>query len=367
MVRVLHVFNMMSNGGIEHFVMDRYRLINREKIQFDFLITSEEDGYFDEEIKQLGGKVYHTCDMKHNLLGSFFQTAKIVKENHYSIVHRHTGNAVGYFDLWAAKLGGAKHLILHSHNNSAERIKIHNLFKKCFSLNCIRLACSEMAGKWLFGEKKFLLVRNAIDLSSFHYNSVWADEVRQKYQLGDSFVIGNIGRLDYQKNQSFLLDIFRSVLEMKADAKLVIVGGGHLYQSLKEKAESFGIEKNVIFTGQIDNVNEVINAFDVFCLPSCYEGFGITLIEAQSNGLRCFASEGRVPYESNITGNVHYVPLNENPKEWAEALLSVSGRSCEGQDKLLQQYEIKTQIPRLEAFYSRLEEYGNDIDYNGSL
>lgn len=367
MIRVLHVFNMMGNGGIEHFVMERYRLINREKIQFDFLMTSEAAGYFDEEIKQLGGRVFHTCNMMHNPIGCFIQTARIVKRNHYSIVHRHTGNAIGYFDLWAAKLGGAKHLVMHSHNNSAERIKIHQIFKNFLSINCTRLACSESAGQWLFGKKKFMQVYNAIDLGQFRFDSASRDGVRKKYQLGNSFVIGNIGRLDYQKNQSFLLDIFHSVLEINPDSKLLIVGGGHLYPQLKDKAVSLQIEKNVIFAGEIDNVNEVINAFDVFCLPSRYEGLGITLIEAQSNGLTCYASAEVVPEDGNITGRVNYIPLSDNPTEWAKALLNVEGRSYEGNDRLLKKYEIKKQIPRLEAFYTQLLECPKTIEYNESI
>ena len=118
MIRVLHVFNIMGNGGIEHFVMDRYRMIDRTKVQFDFLITSSEPGFFDKEINELGGKVYHTHSLTKNPLRTFLDIKNIVKANGYSIVHRHTGNAIGYFDLLAARCGGAKHLIIHSHNTN---------------------------------------------------------------------------------------------------------------------------------------------------------------------------------------------------------------------------------------------------------
>ena len=185
MIRVLHVFNIMGNGGIEHFVMDRYRMIDRTKVQFDFLITSSEPGFFDKEINELGGKVYHTHSITKNPLRTFLDIKNIVKANGYSIVHRHTGNAIGYFDLLAARCGGAKHLIIHSHNTNAERRIIHNFAKVFLSFNCIRFACSDAAGRWLFGNKDFRVIHNAIDVEKYCFSLESRKIFREKYNLND--------------------------------------------------------------------------------------------------------------------------------------------------------------------------------------
>lgn len=356
MVRVLHIFNMMGNGGIEHFVMDRYRCIDRAKIQFDFLMTSSVKGFFDGEIEQLGGKIYYVTPVTSNPIKTFLEIFKIVSEQHYNIVHRHTGNAIGYFDLCAAKFGGAKHLIMHSHNNHAERLGLHYVAKWFLSIDCIRLACSESAGKWLFGKKNYTVVNNAINLEPFFFNEGARNIVRKEYGISDSLVVGNIGRLDYQKNQKFLIDILTELKKTVPNAKLLIVGEGHLKPMLVERATELGLGDDIVFTGQVTNVNEIINAMDVFCLPSNYEGLPLTLIEAQANGLRCFASKDRVTQESNVSGRVVYVPLENNPCEWAKAISMCCGRNDEGLGELVKLYSLKEQIPLIEQFYCSLGE-----------
>ena len=359
MIRVLHVFNIMGNGGIEHFVMDRYRMIDRTKVQFDFLITSHERGYFDEEINELGGKVYYAYPLTKNPLRTFLDIKNIVKANGYSIIHRHTGNAIGYFDLWASRCGGAKHLIIHSHNTNAERRIIHKLAKVFLSFNCIRFACSDAAGRWLFGNKDFRVIPNAIDVEQYRFSLESRKIIRDKYGLNDSFVVGHVGRIDYQKNHSFLIDIFYEVQKRIPDSKLVCVGDGndHLKKDITEEVNSLGLTEKVVFTGSINNVNEVMNAFDVFCLPSKYEGLSITLIEAQTNGLHCITSKDRVSLETNITGLLEYIYLGNNANEWAEAIIRTDKyRDSSSARRVIEAgYNLPDSVKFLQSFYERLE------------
>lgn len=359
MIRVLHVFNIMGNGGIEHFVMDRYRMIDRTKVQFDFLITSSEPGFFDKEINKLGGKVYHTHSLTKNPLRTFLAIKKIVKANGYSIVHRHTGNAIGYFDLRAARCGGAKHLIIHSHNNNAERRMIHRFAKIFLSFNCIRFSCSEAAGRWLFGNKDFRVIKNAIDVEKYRFSLESRKKIRKQYGLNDSFVVGHVGRIDNQKNHSFLIDIFYEVQKRVPDSKLVCVGDGdeHLRKDIAEKVNSLGLTEKVIFTGSINNVNEVLNAFDVFCLPSKYEGLGISLIEAQTNGLHCITSKDRVPSETDVTGLLEYISLEKEAEAWAAAIIKTDRlRDLTSIQRVIESgYNLSDSVKFLQSFYEGLD------------
>lgn len=357
MIRVLHVFNIMGNGGIEHFVMDRYRMIDRTKVQFDFLITSSEPGFFDKEINELGGKVYYTHSLTKKPLRTFLDIKNIVKANKYSIVHRHTGNAIGYFDLLAARCGGAKHLIIHSHNTNAERKVIHKFAKVFLSFNCIRFSCSDAAGRWLFGNKDFRVIPNAIDVEKYCFSLESRKKIREKYNLNDSLAVGHVGRIDYQKNHSFLIDIFYELQKIIPDSKLICVGDGHLRECILDKVNSLGLTEKVIFTGSINNVNEVMNAFDVFCLPSKYEGLSITLIEAQTNGLHCITSKDRVSSETDITGLLEYISLENNADEWAAAITKTDKvRDLSSAHRVIEAgYNLPDSVKFLQSFYEGLE------------
>ena len=356
MIRVLHVFHEMSNGGIEHFVMDYYRNIDRSCIQFDFLVSVDADGYFDEEIKKLGGKIYHAYPFKKNPIKNFCDIAKIVKENNYQIIHRHTGSAFGYFDLKAAKFGGAMCLIMHSHNNQAGNMIVHRIANIFLKVPCHKLACSKEAGEWLFGKNaKFSIVNNAINSQAYEFNDSERQKYRKIYGLSDRFVVGHVGRLEEQKNHRFLLQIFKSILDIKNNAVLVLVGDGSLMAEIKSEAKSKGIINNIIFMGSQQETSNLYNMFDVFVLPSKYEGFGITLLEAQTNGLCCFASSKVVPQTVNITGNVKYISLEEEPKKWAEEILSFCDRKDVTLDIIRQAgFDISENAKQLSDYYKSL-------------
>lgn len=356
MIRVLHVFHEMSNGGIEHFVMDYYRNIDRSCIQFDFLVSVDTEGYFDAEIKKLGGKIYHAYPFKKNPIKNFFDIAKIVKENNYQIIHRHTGSAFGYFDLKAAKFGGAKGLIMHSHNNQAGNMLAHNIANIFLKVPCHKLACSKEAGEWLFGkDAKFSIVNNAINGQAYEFDSVERIKYRKVYGLSDSFVIGHVGRFEEQKNHHFLLQIFQAILNIKNNAVLVLVGDGSLMSEIKSEAKSKGIINNIIFMGSQQETSKLYNLFDVFVLPSKYEGFGITLLEAQTNGLCCFASAKVVPQTVNITGNVKYISLEEAPEKWADEIVCSCARKNVSLNHIRQAgFDISENAKRLLEYYKSL-------------
>ncbi|MFR5057620.1 glycosyltransferase family 1 protein [Faecalimonas umbilicata] len=358
MVRVLHIFHNMGNGGIEHFVMDFYRHIDRNKVQFDFLTSVDEKGYFDDEIQKLGGKLYRAYPLKKNPIKNYLDIMRIVKENKYNIVHRHTGSAFGYYDLRAARRGDAKHLILHSHNPQVGKPILHFISEKLLKIDCIPVACSKEAGEFLFGKKtKVKIINNAIDCDKYEYNADVRKQVREELGVVDSFIVGHIGRFEEQKNHKKLLDIFSEILKIKPNSKLICVGSGKLMEERKIQAKELGILDRILFLGNRDDVERIMQAFDVFVFPSLYEGFSITQIEIQVNGLTVFTSENKVPSSSNIAGNVYFIPLEESAQLWAKKIMRTNvDRDYYAIDAVKKAgYDIHNVASELSEYYQELE------------
>lgn len=358
MIRVLHIFHEMANGGIEKFVMDYYRHIDRDKIQFDFLVSNEEEGYYDKEILSLGGKIFHAFPLKKNPMKCFFSIAKIVRANGYEIVHRHTGSAFGYFELRAAKFGGAKHLILHSHNNHAGNMSLHVLSKIFLKTKCKKIACSRDAGEWLFGAKSdFFIINNAIECDRYQYTEEIRNKTRKLLNCDDKLVVGHVGRFERQKNHKRLLEIFKAVIESHPNSMLVCVGIGSLLNECKEYAKTLGIAENVVFLGARSDINELMQAFDVFVLPSLYEGFPFVLVEAQTSGLQCVVSK-KVPDESNVAGKIQFVKLENSDIDWANIIVQQGSKNVErerGADIMKERgYDISKNARDLCEFYMAL-------------
>lgn len=359
MVRVLHIFHEMANGGIEHFVMDYYRHIDRTRVQFDFLVSVESEGYFDREIQAMGGVIHHAYPLKKNPIHNYFDVARIVRENHYNIVHRHTGSAFGYFDLRAARYGGAMHLILHSHNNQAGNQTLHKLSNSLLKIPCKQFACSREAGEWLFGpDQSFKVINNAIDCDKFRFSSEVRNRIRQEFGLENKFVIGHVGRFEDQKNHFRMVKIFQAVLRKCSNSVLVLIGIGSLQDQCIKLVRDLGISDHVLFLGTRADVPELMQAFDLFLLPSRYEGFPFVLVEAQASGLVCVASNN-VPAECNVTGNVHFVDLNKTDSEWADIVLKyrkvMLDRSKFAEKMKEQGYDINLNASQLCSYYESLK------------
>ncbi len=324
MVRVLHIFHNMANGGVENFVMNYYRFNDRENVQFDFLTSVDEPGYFDDEILRLGGRVYHAYPKKKSLLRNFLDIKKIVKENEYQIVHRHTGSSFSNIDLIAAKCGSAKVLISHAHSTSAGNKILHYFSKVFLKVNGEKFACSKAAGKWLFGEKDvedIHIIPNAIDLEKYQYNKQVRNELRSKYDVKNKLIIGHVGGFNDAKNHEFLIDIFKELHQLNTHTQLWLIGEGVHRAKIEQKIQNANLQEAVRFWGNRNDVNSIMQALDIFLLPSIFEGYPVTLIEAQCAGLPCFVSENVIPSEINYSSNVKFINLDRSANEWANIIL----------------------------------------------
>ena len=357
-IRVAQIMGKMVGGGLEAVVMNYYRHIDRSHIQFDFIVDSDSTLVPRDEVDELGGRVFtvppyqHIVSYQRALIGLF-------REQGWKIVHSHE-NALSVFPLHAAKIAGVPVRIAHSHSTSGKGEMVRNALKWALRrfanvYPTHRMACSRHAGEWLFGKKSdFTLLYNAIDLSSFWFDPSIRNEVRTELGIpSGSLVIGHVGRFVTQKNQSFLLDSFSSLISNGIDSTLILVGDGPMRGEIREKAINLGLAERVLFPGQRDDVERLYQAFDVFCLPSLYEGLGIVSVEAQAAGLPCILSD-RIPREVQVTGSVRFLPI-EDASLWTDSMCGLSpGERMEVRPECFADYDIESAAGKLATYYSSL-------------
>lgn len=372
-IRVLFLDNIMDRGGAQAMVMNYYRRIDRSKIQFDFLIHRDYEGAYDEEIRALGGKIYHIIPPYPQNYFKYKREIRLFFLNHpeYKILHS-SMTETALFAFQVAKEMGVPVRICHAHT----AVK-----KKGFSIKqCVlryyrwrikkyithRFACGEAAAEYVFGSKDDVIyMANAIDTEQFiHQDEIEAD-VRNEFNIGDSFVIGHVGRFFEPKNHMFIIDIFYEVKKRCNDAVLLLVGGGEIDDScmnkVKAKVHALNLDESVYFTGVRNDVNRIMQAFNVFILPSLWEGLPVVMVEAQTAGLKCFISD-RVSRECILTDNVEIIGLEEGASAWADKILSSKDTIKRNMKKQITEkgYDINQNAKWLEKFYLECEEKLDD-------
>ena len=369
-IKILYFVDRMSKGGIQALVVDISKYIDKDQFQLDFLLLDDEGKSYELEdtLKSFGCNVYKLKDIwirtpidyikYYKKMKKFFET----KGKEYDIVHMHSSSK-NFLFLFFAKRNGVKIRIAHSHNtdfqtNNILKIFLGNIMKKFLIKNATHfMACSKDAGNWLFGRNtNVYILNNGICIDNFLYNEIIRDKLRKKYGIKENEIVcGNVGRIVDQKNQIFLIEIFKNICEQNNRYKLLLVGNddNELAKKLKGLVKKYKLEKKIIFTGFQNKVNEYLNVMDIFLFPSLFEGLGIVLIEAQANGLNCIVSD-KIPKEAMITNNITAIPL-EDKEKWIQKIFHTDKtRNDTFQDIQNAGYDIKQQIKKLENYYKRI-------------
>ena len=331
MKRLLCILSNMNSGGAETFLMKVYRKLDREKYQMDFCINVQEKCFYEDEIIELGGKVFRIPPKSKSVKNFKKDLTKIVKENGYNYVLRITSTAMGFMDLKIAKKAGAKICSARSSNSSdgvgLKPFVAHRLGRVLYSNYVdVKFAPSDLAGEYTFGKKavkrgEVTSLHNAVDLNIYKYYPNEREKLREEFNVQNKLVVGHVGRFSEQKNHAYLLDVFNEIKKQNQNAVLMLVGGnGNLEGQVRKKVQNLGLERDVIFTGVRSDVPCLMSAMDVFVMPSFFEGMPNTVIESQATGLPCIIAD-TITREANITGLVEYLPL-ENPVLWAEKALN---------------------------------------------
>lgn len=354
-IRILHIVTTMNRGGIETMLMNYYRNIDRTKIQFDFLEHRNEISDYDQEILSLGGKIHRVSPLNPFSMKYRNELKEFFKSHDYKIVHSHL-DCMSYIPLIYAKKAGIKVLIAHAHSTSQDKnLKfILKLFykKKIKNVATQLFACGNDAGKWMFETDDFKVFRNAIDTKDFVYSSSLRKKMRAELGLTDKLVIGHVGRFTEPKNHDFIIDIMNELVKINSNAHLVLVGTGKLETMIREKVNKLKLSSFVTFLGKCSNVNQIMQAFDVFLFPSLHEGLGIVLIEAQAAGIPCLTSDKVVPIEAKVTSLLNYYPLENNSNLWAKKTLDILTEKYDTYNEIKKAgFDIQNNAKWLEEFY----------------
>lgn len=372
-VRVLHVLGGLSLGGAESRVMDLYRCMDRDKVQFDFLIhrkdidsAAYQKHFYEQEVEALGGKVYALPKFMGYNYAAYRQAVRAFFQAHheYKVVQGHMTSTAAIY-LPQAKKAGVPVVCAHARSAGVDK-GIKGVMTKLLRLPLLKradycLACSKEAGEAVFGAKwsaspKARLVPNAIDTGRFQYNVSLREKVRAELSLDDSYAIGHVGRFHYSKNHEFLLEIFARVhedMEKKGKrCKLLLLGEGDGMEAAKIQAAELGVEQDVLFLGNRKDVEAYYQAFDLFLFPSRFEGLPGTVVEAQAAGLRCVISD-RITTEVGISELVSFHSLEDSADQWAKAvennLVYERRDRCDAVRKA--GFDVGEQAKRLERFY----------------
>ena len=319
-IRVLHVVSSMGMGGIQNYIMNLYRSTDKEKIQFDFVEHSASEGVFDNEIKSNGGRIF-ACPKytgRNHFVYCKWWNDFFTLHPEYHVIHGHVRSTASIYLKIARKYGLVT--IAHSHstsNGSGISAVIKGIMQLPIRYQADYLfACSDKAGKWLFGEKNltrpnYRMIPNGVDLQRFAFNDEKRNQMRNGLGIVEgTFVLGHIGRITTPKNHKFLVELFAEYHKKNQNSKLLLVGDGELFETVKQQVDQLGIHDAVIMTGSKTNTEDFYQAMDVFVFPSLWEGLPVSVVEAQANGLPCVLSDV-ITHDVDLTDQIQYLSLNE--------------------------------------------------------
>lgn len=358
MIKVLMIVHEMNRGGIENFIMNLFRTIDREKIQFDFVEHTNKKCAFDDEIESLGGKIYHCPDYRviNHFEYSKWWNSFFKEHNEYKVIHSHLDSSANIHLRIAKKYGLIT--IAHSHNTqegAGVRAIVKKTLKVGFNDCCdYKFGCSEAANNWLYGgkSKDTVVIRNGIISSNYPFDLDKRNQFVAEFNIENKTVIGSVARFCHQKNHIFMIDIIYEYLKINPNSVLILVGDGELKQEIVDRIQKYKIQDSVIFTGVRSDVPDVLNVFDLFLMPSFHEGLPVSAIEAQASGLKCLLSD-TISKEVDITGNVEFMSLGNSPREWAEKIKTMLPYKRENtKQKIIDAgYDIESTAEWLTSFY----------------
>ena len=378
-MRILHVVSTLNiSSGIANFIVNYYRYLAKEDVTFDFLLFYDAPNSFDEEVKKMGSNIYYIPRPTVRTVNKYArEVEKLFEEegSKWDVVHIHEILVSKYVKKSAHKRNIP--IIIHSHNTKfvvkddskgSFSKNVNYLIKRIrnvFLLSGINkgadryLACSQAAGNALFNKKivnnpdKFFVVRNAIDYAHYLEKPKPKESIRNTLKLGDKKIVLNVGRLNAQKNQLFLVDVFKVLCQKTDDYVLVFAGDGELKQKLLEKSKEYGLEDKVFILGNRSDVNTIMSESDIFVFPSLFEGLGIVAVEAQASGLSCVCSD-TVPEDILISDSVVFKSLNDSPESWATCIMSLECNKQKTIASLKNDYDVSLNAAKLLEIYQSL-------------
>lgn len=354
--------NQLKNDGITNSILNYYDHMDRSDMEVDLLKTADIAPEIKGRIQEIGLRVVFTQYRKH-VIRYILSTAKLIRKNRYEIVHVHGSSAILSIDLLAAWLGGCRVRIAHSRNTKCDHKVIDKLLRPLFNVLCTeRFACGQDAGRWLFGDRPFIVIKNGKDIAKFRFDPEVRESVRRTYGWTDHVVVGHVGNFNYQKNHEFLIRVFAELYKKNKKYRLVLMGSGTSYfDAAKEQVKKLGLEEAVLFMGSITNVPEMLQAMDLMLFPSRFEGLPNVVLEWQISGLPAIISD-KITKECKVTELIQYLPIDKGEKIWTDEVLNMvivpEDRKLQSEEACIRmreaQFDIQENAKNLKKIYRRL-------------
>ena len=359
-IKVAMVTNHFDITGIGTVMMNYCKALNKNKYDLTILTGLPIAEKYEKECQENGIHLValparHSEPQKH-----YIALWRALKKGHYDIIHDHGNSSIMAIELTIAKISGVKNRIAHSHNSICPNMKVHKILNPYFrTIYTKALACGKLAGNWLFGENNFEILPNGFHTEDFAFSKENRDAIRTELGIGNQLVIGHIGRINAQKNQEYLLDVFEEVASRRNDAILLIVGTGPDEEKIRTRVQEHPYKNRIILYGETDNPTAFYSAMDVFAFPSRYEGLPVVLMEAQISGLPCIVSDKVTP-EVDL-GDISWQSIDANPEKWANVVLAFGQRSKqeriaykENHQSQIGEYDIAQSVKQLDRIYTDL-------------
>ena len=364
MVRIIHELSALDGGGDAKLLFDYYSHMDKEKVHFDFVIYDfYENGLLEEPLREMGCTIYKLPRIKKDKKACLKGMEQVIKNGNYDVIHSHRGGR-GIFVMYYAKKHGVKKRVVHSHV-AYEPV---NKLTRCFNVFLSKItqmfatdlyACGHDAGVYMWGKRnvqngKVSIMTNAVDTERFRFSQDRRKQKRCELGVEDKFVIGIVGRLTAQKNYPFLFRVYKEVLKIRKDVTLVVVGRGLEEEKINAYAMELGIDKDIHFLGLRNDVPDMLNAFDLFVLPSLFEGLPVVLIEAQTNGLKQIVAD-TITQEVAVTDLIEYLPIENSESLWASKIIQCIDNDFERSvycEKVADAgYDITVEGKKMQSFY----------------
>ena len=355
-IKIAMIAANLELNGISSVIMNYCKNIDLDKFEITIFAGKGINENYKKECDRIGIQIVELPIKKKNKIIYYWNLLKNMKSNYFDIIHAHGNSATMFFELFIGYMRGIETRIAHSHNTVSENMKLHKMLFPFFKkISTKFFACGKLAGDWIFGKDNYIIIQNGISVEKFKFDSNIRDIIRDELCIkNNEILLGHVGRINKQKNQEFLLEIFERIAEKNENIKLLIIGTGPDYEKIKNKVSSSKFKNRIILYGESDCPEKFYMAMDMFVFPSKYEGMPVTLLEAQISGLQCIVSDV-ITSEVILSSRVKKVVLGENTNEWEECINKFEkvdrNSFYDNNKKTIDKFEIKNCVKLLEQNY----------------